>query len=173
MADYLAGYGPEVWQLTYGMKQAEQKSGYWETRVLPPTYLQFWPPEKKQPRTLVEFDYPPENAPPSLLEMLRQKDPRLEQIRNSDPQMAMVVTGLLQGRKHEIIRGGYHAISSRRPGGNCRAELPANHVHDRNGKGLRVDSSAPDRSCTTQRATSQRHGQQGERPADAPSLLKH
>src|SRR5262249_39722638 len=44
VADYLAGYGPEVWQLTYQMKQVEEKDGYWETRVLNPTYLQFWPP---------------------------------------------------------------------------------------------------------------------------------
>src|SRR5580700_10238893 len=58
MADYVGGYGAEVWQLTYGMKQEQQKGDYWETRVLRPSYTQFWPPEKGQPKTLMEFNYP-------------------------------------------------------------------------------------------------------------------
>ncbi len=172
VADYLAGYGPEVWQLTYGMKQAEQKNGYWETRVLPPTYLQFWPPEKKQPRTLVEFDYPPENAPPSLLEMLRQKDPRLEKIRNSDPQMAMVVTGLLQGESTklyaadttEFLRAALAAIA----GPNSRQTMSMIGME----KGFAWILPPPTEAAPL-KGQQPEAGQQGERPADAPSLLKH
>lgn len=63
IADYLGGYGPEVWRLSYAMKQEQENDDYWETRVLRPAYVQFWPPEKGRPRTLVEFDYPLENAP--------------------------------------------------------------------------------------------------------------
>jgi len=55
VADYVPSYGPEVWQLTFAMKQLQQKGDYWDTRVLKPTYLQFWPPEKGQPETLIEF----------------------------------------------------------------------------------------------------------------------
>src|SRR5579871_563517 len=60
VADYLANYGAEVWQFFYAWKQAQQKGDYWSTTVLRPVYLQFYPPEKNQPKTLMEFDYPPQ-----------------------------------------------------------------------------------------------------------------
>jgi hypothetical protein len=102
LADYLQGYGPEVWQLSYGVKQEEQRDDYWTTRVLRPAYLQFWPPEKGQPHTLVEFSYPGENAPAPLVELLRQKDPRLEKIVSSDPKMAEVASHILQGEINKV-----------------------------------------------------------------------
>jgi hypothetical protein len=102
VVDYLPGYGPEVWQLSYGIQQEEEDNDYWTTRVLRPTYLQFWPPEKGQPRTLVEFAYPPDNPPPTLLELLRNHDPRLEKITASDPKMAEVANRLLQGESNKI-----------------------------------------------------------------------
>lgn len=102
VVDYLAGYGPEVWQLTYTIKQEQQRADYWTTRVLAPRYLQFWPPEKGQPRTLVEFYYPPENEPPPLLDLLRQKDPRLEKIRFSDAKMAEVADRFLAGESNKV-----------------------------------------------------------------------
>jgi hypothetical protein len=102
VADYLAGYGPEVWQLAYRIKQEQQRADYWTTRVLAPRYLQFWPPEKGQPRTLVEFYYPPDNAPPPLLDLLRQRDPRLEKIRSSDAKMAEVADRLLAGESNKV-----------------------------------------------------------------------
>ncbi len=103
LADYAAGYGPEVWQLSYGMKQEQHESDYWTTRVLRPIYLQFWPPEKGQPRTLVEFAYPPENAPTPLLTLLRQQDPRLQKLILADAQNAQVARHLLQGESNQIL----------------------------------------------------------------------
>jgi hypothetical protein len=103
LADYLPSYGPEIWQLGYGVKQEEQRAGYWTTRVLRPSYLQFWPPEKGQPRSLVEFAYPPENPPPTLLDLLRQKDPRLEKIIASDTKLAEVASHFLQGESYKVL----------------------------------------------------------------------
>ena len=103
VADYLPTYGAEVWQLAYGIKQQEEQQDYWTTRVLRPSYLQFWPPEKGQPHTLVEFAYPPENTPATLLELLRQKDPRLDNIRASDPKMAEVANNFLQGTSNKAL----------------------------------------------------------------------
>jgi hypothetical protein len=103
LADYATAYGPEVWQLDYAMKQQEEQPGYWTTRVLLPSYVQFWPPEKGQPHTLVEFAYPPESAPPTLLELLRQKDPRLEKLISSDAKMAEVARLFLQGESNKIL----------------------------------------------------------------------
>jgi hypothetical protein len=103
LAGYQRGYGPEVWQLVYAMKQREEEAGYWTTRVLLPSYVQLWPPEKGQPRTLIEFAYPPENAPPTLLELLRQKDPRLEKLISSDPKIASVARLLLSGDSIRLL----------------------------------------------------------------------
>jgi len=103
LVDYLPSYGPEVWQLSYGIKQQEEKADYWTTRVLRPAYLQFWPPEKGQPRTPVEFNYPPENSPPTLLDLLRQKDPRLEKLIASDAKMAFVAGRILQGETSKVL----------------------------------------------------------------------
>lgn len=102
VVDYLPSYGPEVWQLSYGIQQEEEENDYWTTRVLRPSYLQFWPPEKGQPRTLVEFAYPPDDAQPSLLELLRKKDSRLDKIISSDPKMAAVANRFLQGDSTKI-----------------------------------------------------------------------
>ncbi len=102
IADYFPSYGPEVWQLAYGMKQQEETPGYFTTRVLLPSYVQLWPPEKGQPKTLVEFAYPPENPPPTLLDLLKQKDPRLQGLIASDAKMAGVARLLLSGDSNKI-----------------------------------------------------------------------
>ncbi len=99
---YLPGYGPDIWTLTYQIEQQEQDSDYWTTRVLRPSYLQFWPPEKGQPRTLLEFSYPSDHAPTPVLELLREKDPRIEQIVGSDPKMTEVASRFLQGESNKV-----------------------------------------------------------------------
>jgi hypothetical protein len=104
VADFLPGYGPEVWQLTYPLKQSPERGDFWDTHVLRPVYLQFWPPEKGQPHSLVEFHYPPSVATPALLDLLRQKDPRLEKIR-TDPKMAEVAQRFLDGQSGKILAG--------------------------------------------------------------------
>jgi len=164
VADYLSGYGPEVWQLTYGMKQQEEQAGYWTTRILHPAYLQFWPPEKGQPRTLVEFAYPPENAPPSLLDMLRQKDPRIEKVISADPKMTEVADRLLQGDSGKIaaadatqfLRAVLDAIAQP----NARETLAM--ITEGNGYEW-ILAPPPEPKSTLQRT---------ERPAGAPTLQK-
>jgi len=102
VTDYIPGYGPEIWQLDYKMKQQEEENSYWTTRILRPTYLQFWPPEKGHPHTLVEFAYPPENAPKPLVDLLKEKDPRLEKVVESEPKMAQVANLFLEGESNKI-----------------------------------------------------------------------
>ncbi|MGB0035884.1 MAG: hypothetical protein WBP79_10465 [Candidatus Acidiferrales bacterium] len=103
LAGYLQGYGPEVWQLAFPLEQVQQRGDFWDSRVLRPRYLQFWPPEKGRPRTLVEFRYPPSDSSPSLLELLRQKDPRLEKICASDPKMRETADHFLAGESGKIL----------------------------------------------------------------------
>jgi hypothetical protein len=102
LAGYQSGYGPEVWHLAYSMKQREETPGYFTTRVLLPSYTQFWPPEKGQPRTLIEFSYPPENPPAPLLDLLRQKDPSVQKLISSDPKMAAVAARFLAGESAKV-----------------------------------------------------------------------
>lgn len=102
LADFLPGYGPEVWQLTFNLKQEMQRIDYYDTHVSHPTYLQSWPPEKGQPHTLVEFQYPPENPTTTLLELLRQKDPRVEKICAADAKMREVADHFLEGQSGKI-----------------------------------------------------------------------
>lgn len=102
LADYAANYGPEVWQLTYSMEQEQQHGDYWVTNVAGPVYLQIWPPDKGRPHTLMEFDFPQKDAPPSLLDLLKQKDPRLESVIQSDRTMANTANGFLEGDSTKI-----------------------------------------------------------------------
>jgi hypothetical protein len=171
IADYLPGYGPEVWQVKYEMKQVQQRRDYWDTRVLRPTYLQFWPPEKGQPRTLLEFDYPPENQSTTLLALLRNKDPRLERIRSSDAKIAQLADLFLAGDSNKVLAADATQL--------LRAAL---------------DATAPPRARETMAVIRQESGfewlvpppresqkptqpqahqpTEPERPAEAPSLLK-
>jgi hypothetical protein len=103
IAGYQQGYGPEVWHLAFAIKQREEQPGYFTTRVLLPSYVQSWPPEKGQPHTLIEFSYPPENPPTTLLELLRQKDPRLQKLIAADPKMAEVAAHFLAGESNKAL----------------------------------------------------------------------
>jgi hypothetical protein len=103
VADYIQGYGPEVWQLTFLIKQEMQRLDYYDTHASHPTYVQMWPPEKGEPHTLVEFQYPPDKTLPTLIDLLRQKDPRIEKICASDAKMRDVADGLLAGQSHKLL----------------------------------------------------------------------
>ena len=97
LADYQGGYGFEVWVLQYRIQQEVLGNGYYETRVLRPAYTQLYPPEKGQPRTLMEARYPPETQGASLLELLKQNDPRLQTIRASSSKLFEATGHLLEG----------------------------------------------------------------------------
>jgi hypothetical protein len=97
LADYQDNYGFEVWVLQYRIRQEALGNGYYETRVLRPAYTQLYPPEKGQPRTLMEVRYPPESLGPSLLELLKQNDPRLQTIRASSSKLFEATGHLLEG----------------------------------------------------------------------------
>lgn len=102
VADYFAGYGPEIWQVSYTLEQEEQSDNFWTSGINRPTYLQFYPPEKGQPHTLVEFDYPARNPAPSLLHLLRRQDPVLQRVIDSDPKMREVARHFLEGSGNKV-----------------------------------------------------------------------
>ena len=95
LADYAPGYGAEVWQLTYTIHQEPERGDYWQTRVVRPRYTQLWPPEKKDPRTLVEIHYPADDNQTPLRDLLLAKDADLEKIRDSSPDQAAGADAIL------------------------------------------------------------------------------
>lgn len=101
VADYISDYGPEIWQINYELQQEEQTPDYWTTSVGYPAYLQLYPPVKGQPHTLVEFSYPPTTAP-TLLDLLRQNDPRFDSLRHSDDKSSEALNAILEGRAEKI-----------------------------------------------------------------------
>ena len=166
LADYVQGYGPEVWQLSFKLTQEMQRLDFYDTHISHPTYLQSWPPEKGQPHTLMEFQYPPENATPTLLDLLRRKDPRFEKICASDPKMREVADYFLAGQSGKII--GADATQFLRAALAVLAPPNARQTMASIGLDTGFDwilRPPPE----PKRATSEA---EQERPADAPSLLK-
>ena len=110
-------YGPEIWLLRYRIAQNILRGEYWQTRVLRPSYTQLYPPEKGQPHTLVEVRYPRDDPGPTFLDLLRQNDPRLLRLRNSDPPIARAI--------ERIERGDTQKAASSDAAAFLRAALPA------------------------------------------------
>ncbi len=101
VANYEQNYGAEVWLVRYRVAQDPMRGDFWRTRALRPSYTQLYPPEKHQPRTLIEVHYPPEDTTPELLELLRKDDPRLARVRSSEPAMVKATEALLKGESHK------------------------------------------------------------------------
>jgi hypothetical protein len=166
VAGYLQGYGPEVWELSFTLNQEMQRLDYYDTHISHPAYLQSWPPEKGQPHTLVEFQYPPEDATPALLDLLRRKDPRVEKICAADAKMREVCDHFLEGQSNKIL--AIDATQFLRAALSVLAPPSARQTmasisFDTGFEWILRPPPEP------KRATAQ--GDE-ERPADAPSLLK-
>jgi hypothetical protein len=145
------------------MQQAMQRQDYFDTRVLMPRYLQIWPPEKGQPRTLSEFHYPPEAQAPALLDLLRQKDPAVEKICSSDPKMREVADRLLQGESSKIL--AVDATQFLRAALNVMASPSSRETMAMIGMGSGFEW------ILKPPAETQKPAEEKERPDDAPSLL--
>jgi hypothetical protein len=100
---YARYYGPEVWLLTFNLKQDIQREDYYNTHVTRPTFVQYWPTEKGERHTLIEFQYPPENPSPTILDLLKNKDPRFDKIISSDAKMSQVASLVVSGDSKNIL----------------------------------------------------------------------
>jgi hypothetical protein len=96
LADYVEDYGPEIWRLQYRVRQESLGNDYWSTRVLRPAYTQLYPPEKGQPRTFVEVQYPEKLSQARLLDRLGRHDPAMEAPRSASPELTKAI-GLVTG----------------------------------------------------------------------------
>ena len=111
-------YGPEVWLIEYRLEQesVSATSDFWQTHILRPRFTQLYPPEKHQPKTLVEFRFPPNLQEVPLVGLIQQNDPRISSLRTSDVKFAKVV--------EQIERGQANKSNSQDAADFLRAALP-------------------------------------------------
>ncbi len=162
LADFQDGYGFEVWVLQYRIQQEELGNGYYQTRVLRPAYTQLYPPEKGQPRTLMEVRYPPETQGPSLLELLKQNDPRLQTIRASSSKLFEAAGRLLEGESPKANPEDIGAF--------LRAALPAVLPADTH---MALAEIMEDKEFVWLVEPTEPHPASAPADSDAPSLYKH
>jgi hypothetical protein len=100
-----SAYGPEVWTIEYRVQQEQigARAEYWQTRVLRPRFNQLYPPEKHAPRTIVETRYPADTKGPTLMELIQGNDPRVAQLRGSEPRFAKVVDMVDHGQAQKAV----------------------------------------------------------------------
>jgi hypothetical protein len=93
-------YGPEVWVVEYHVEQEEAgtRGDYLQTRLLRPHYTQLYPPEKHQPRTLVETRYPAELKDPPLLGLIQSNDPSIAKLHATEARFAKVLDLINKGQ---------------------------------------------------------------------------
>lgn len=93
-------YGPEVWLIEYRAEQepVSATSDYWQTHILRPRFTQIYPPEKGQPKTLVEVRFPEDPQTIPLLGLIQQNDPRIARLRSSDQRFAKVLDWIEKGQ---------------------------------------------------------------------------
>jgi hypothetical protein len=106
LVGYVLKYGPEAWTIDYHIRQDALGNDIWRTRVLRPSYNQLYPPEKGQPHTLIEVRYPPANrakGASELLDLLRQNDPRLANIRTANERLAKSVALVVEGQSQKSV----------------------------------------------------------------------
>ena len=164
LADYVESYGPEIWQLDFTLQQAIQREDYYDTHVPLPQYRQFWPPEKGQPHTLVEFRYPPEDSTPVLIDRIRKNDPDIEKLCAADVKMRDVRDRLVRGESNKIL--AVDAIQFLRAALNILAS-----PHTRETFAV-INAETGFSWILKPPAEAPRPSEQKERPPDAPSLLQ-
>ena len=103
LAGYLPDYGPEVWSLRYRVEQHVLRGDFYQTVVHRPEYIQLYPPEKGQPRVLLETHYPPEDGSETpLMELLRNGDERMAALRRADVKLGHTAELLEKGESQKI-----------------------------------------------------------------------
>jgi len=92
-------YGPEVWMIEYQVEQnsVALKGDYWQTHILRPRFTQLYPPEKHQPKTLVEARFPPDLSDIPLLGFIQQNGPAIHNLLYSNPRLYKVADQIQRG----------------------------------------------------------------------------
>jgi hypothetical protein len=159
LADYAPDYGPEIWLVQYSVEQEPEQGDYWQTRVRQPQYTQLWPPEKGQPRGLIEVSYP---TSPAVGNLIRSGDARLAQSISAGPGMRQVSAAILDGDLQKLAAVDLAAFLRTCLGALQvpKARMIEAEINEKRGLGWFVQPPAEQ----------ERAGAEQARPAGAPSL---
>lgn len=160
VVDYAPDYGPEVWLVQYFVEQEPEQGDYWHTRVLQPQYNQLWPPEKGQPRGLMEVSYP---GAPAVASMIRAGDAHLAKSISSVPGMQDVSAAILDGNIEKLAGVDVAAFFRTCLGAVTvsNARMVEAEINKQHGVGWFLEPPAEKPSS----------GSEQVRPAGAPSLV--
>ena len=164
---YAPNYGPEVCLIDYGAEQVSvgSRDEYWQTLVLRPRFTQLYPPEKHQPKTLLEVRFPADLQAVPLLGLIQQSDPRFSRLRSSDARFNKVA--------EDIESGQANKANSEDAADFLRAALPLLAGDARFIEGKMPDSGGFDWIVPPQEPVEKvQRGQDKERTADAPTLMR-
>jgi len=160
-------YGPEVWLVDYGAEQesVSATSDFWQTHILRARFTQLYPPEKHQPKTIVEMRFPANLQDIPLTGLIQQNDPRIAQLRSSDARFAKVV--------EQIERGQANKSVSQDAADFLRAALPvlagdAHFIEGMMGEAGGFEWIVPPEEPVDK----QQRAQDKDRPPDAPTLRR-
>lgn len=103
LVDYVQNYGPEIWNLQYRVRQENLGNDFWQTHILRPAYIQLYPPEKGQPRTFIETDYPETIQNLQLTERLARHDPQLDRLARSSREISEAVDSIASGNSVKAL----------------------------------------------------------------------
>lgn len=100
---YLHDYGPEVWTIEFRIQQEEiaTRGDFWQTRLLRPRYTQLYPPEKREPKTLVEVRYPANMEGPTLLQLIKGNYPDFDDLAKGQPRFLKVLEDIDRGQANK------------------------------------------------------------------------
>lgn len=98
-------YGPEVWTAEFRMAQTmvATRGDYWQTRVLRPRFTQIYPPEKHEPRKIVETCYPSDCKGPTIQQLIEGNEPTFDKIARSDPKLLKAMEFISKGQAQKAV----------------------------------------------------------------------
>jgi len=164
-------YGPEVWLIDYGAEQESvgSRAEYWQTHVLRPRFTQLYPPEKHQAKTLLEVRFPSDLQATPLMGLIQQNDPRLAQLRSSDPRFGKLIDELEHGQANKAVaQDSVDFLRAALPLLAGGATFSEGKMEEAGGFEWIVPPQEP---VERHRAQDQK-GQDQDRPADAPTLVR-
>ena len=161
------GYGAEVWLLEFSVEQQiiSSQNDYWQTKVLRPRFTQLYPPEKKQPKTLLEVRFPSNSPDIPLQGLIQQNDPRITRLRSSDARFNKVA--------EHIDRGEAQKALPQDAADFLRAAVPLLAGNSKFIMGQMGENGAFEWIVPPEEPIEkQKHPEDKDRPPDAPTLRK-
>lgn len=98
-------YGPEIWTIEYRITQEQvaTRGEYWQTRPSRPRFTQLYPPEKKDPRKIIESRYPANDKDPTLQYFIEAREPGIERLRTAETRFTKVLEAIDKGQAQKSV----------------------------------------------------------------------